>query len=122
MEHYGKMFLCPSKYYIGDSLLNESALEIWIFGNSVFVCCCFFTRGGHHFLSSTQQLCPVEAKILACTHLQIQALTSAAIFTSTTSDAKTTDVNNLAAGEKRTGILDGKNATTKRKGLFYLES
>ena len=92
MEHDGKLSLCPLKYHIGGSLLNESALEILIFGNSVFVL--VFTRGGHHSLSSTQQLCPVDAKmqsvILACTHLQMQALTSAAIFTSTTSDAKTT--------------------------------
>ena len=55
---------------------------------------CFFSRSGHHSLSLTQQLCPVDAKmqsiILAFKHLQMQALTSAAIYTSMTSDVKTT--------------------------------
>ena len=101
MEHYGKLSLCPLKYYICGSLFNESALEMLIFGNSV---CLFFTCGGHHSLSSTQQLCPVDVKmqsvIVACTYLQMQAWTSAVILTSTPSDAKTSAKTNVTKTTK----------------------
>ena len=63
MEHYGKSSLCPLKYYIGGSVFYESAFEIWKF------CVCFFspsaaiTPSVSVSLSSTQQLCPVNAKM-----------------------------------------------------------
>ena len=86
MEHYSKSSLCPLKYYIGGSVFYEFALEIW-----KFCVCFFFIRGSHHSPPSTQQLCLVEAEmqsvILACTHLQMQALTSAAMRTVTETTA-----------------------------------
>ena len=103
----------PSKYYTGGSVFYESAIEIL-----KFCLCFFFSRAVAISPPSTQQLCPVDAKmqnvLLACTYLQMQASTCAAMLKSTPSDANR-DGNNSRQW-KRTGILEGKI----QKGKVYI--